>query len=83
MAYNGRELKSHLQVTPLRLARINACLSQQEMAKACGVSQQSYSRHELGIGKPQRMRTIWKYSEILDVEPHYLFPELFKERIEN
>ena len=69
------------QASPLKLARIAACMTQQELAEAVGVSQQSLSRHERGESFPAHFAILRKYEEVLSVSMRELFPELFEDRI--
>ena len=69
------------QASPLKLARVNACMTQKELAQAVGVSQQSLSRHERGESFPAHFLILRKYEEVLSVPMRELFPELFEDRL--
>ena len=69
------------KASPLKLARVNACMTQQELAEAVGISQQSLSRHERGESFPAHFAILRKYEEVLSVSMRELFPELFEDRI--
>lgn len=65
------------QASPLKLARVNACMTQRELAALVDISQQSLSRHERGESLPQHFTIIRKYEAVLATPAAELFPALF------
>jgi transcriptional regulator with XRE-family HTH domain len=60
-------------LSPLRLYRLIAQLSQRELADLSGVSREAISHIERG--RRARRHTMIALAEALDVEPRNLFPE--------
>lgn len=56
----------------LKQARINARLTQQEMADRLGVSQQAYQKIEVGRTSDMRISTLFKLCQILNVSSDWL-----------
>ena len=75
------KVQTKRKASPLKLARVNACMTQRELAQAVGVSQQSLSRHERGESFPAHFLILRKYEEVLSVPMRELFPELFEDRL--
>lgn len=71
------ENKQKRKASPLKLARVNACMTQQELAALVDISQQSLSRHERGESLPQHFTIIRKYEAALATPARELFPALF------
>ena len=65
------------KASPLKLARVNACMTQQELAALVDISQQSLSRHERGESLPQHFTIIRRYEQALATPAAELFPALF------
>lgn len=63
----------------LRDERKGAGLTQAQLAHLVGLSQQTMSKHERGIATPQRMKTIRRYEEVLNVSGVDLFPDIFEQ----
>lgn len=61
----------------LRLARIENGLSQKELAKIIGVSQQTIAKWEKGITTPSQFSQIRQISKELDTKPAAIFPDVF------
>lgn len=60
----------------LKLARIKCNLTQEEVAKALGVTQQTVSKWEAGAN-PTQMTTINELEHLLGAPRHDLFPDIF------
>lgn len=56
----------------LKQARLNARLTQQEMADRLGVSQQAYQKIEVGRTSDMRISTLFKLCQILNVSSDWL-----------
>lgn len=56
----------------LKQARLNAKLTQQEMATRLGVSQQAYQKIEIGRTADMRISTLYKLCQILNVSADWL-----------
>lgn len=56
----------------LKQARLNAKLTQQEMADRLGVSQQAYQKIEIGRTSDMRISTLFKLCQILNVSSDWL-----------
>lgn len=54
----------------IKKARINASLSQAQVAKALGISQASYQKYE--VGRDVKSERIKQLSDILEISPSYL-----------
>jgi transcriptional regulator with XRE-family HTH domain len=63
----------------LRRERQLAGLSQAQLARQIGLSQQTVSKHELGLKAPQHFSVIRQYERILKVSADALFPDIFAE----
>lgn len=61
----------------LRLARIEARLSQKELALIVGVSQQTIGKWENGLTTPAQFKQIRKLETVLCQPASALFPDLF------
>lgn len=56
----------------LKQARLNAKLTQQEMADRLGVTQQAYQKIEIGRTSDMRISTLFKLCQILNVSADWL-----------
>lgn len=61
----------------LKVARINADLSQRDLAQIVGVSQQTIAKWELGITTPSHFSHLRILESALDVSADKLFPDIF------
>ena len=64
--------------TRLKQERQLAGLTQAELAKQIGVSQQTISKHETGKLTPQYFSIIRQYERVLGVPARALFPDIFQ-----
>ena len=63
--------------TRLKQERQLAGLTQAQLAKQIGVSQQTISKHETGKLTPQHFSIIRQYERVLGVPARALFPDIF------
>lgn len=59
----------------LRVLRAQKDLSQEEVAKAIGVTRQNYTAYEKSNRRPRKRELYWKLAEVLDCEVNYLLTE--------
>lgn len=64
--------------TCLVIARVKVGLSQKEVAKKIGVSQQSYAKYENGTSLPHSFEIMNKLEEVLKADKHCMFKDLFE-----
>ncbi|MBE0470404.1 MAG: helix-turn-helix transcriptional regulator [Methyloprofundus sp.] len=63
----------------LKVSRIQNQLSQKQLAKLVGVSQQTIAKWELGVTTPSHFKHLRKLESVLEKPANHLFPDLFLE----
>lgn len=59
----------------LRVLRAEKRMSQEQVAKAIGISRQNYVEYERSNRHPRHREIYWKLAEVLDCEVNYLLTE--------